>query len=815
MRLTYIFAFMASIVLAIGSAISARPLAGVQGSAKVDFGRDVLPILKASCLQCHGAERKEGGLRLDQKMLAMRGGVSGADIVAGKGAQSKLVQRIVGAGGLPRMPIGFAPLSSRQIAAIRAWIDQGADWPDSASAKHWAYVKPVRPVLPKVKNAGWVRNPIDNFVLARLEKEGLKPSPEASRETLLRRVTLDLTGLPPTIAEIDAFMTDRSPDAYEKVVDRLLASPRFGERWTRPWLDMARYADTNGYEKDGMRSIWPYRDWVIDAFNKDMPYDRFTIEQIAGDLLPNSTREQKIATGFHRNTMQNTEGGVDQEEQRWLTLLDRVNTTCSVWLGSTFQCAQCHNHKFDPFTTQDYYRFLAFFDHSTEPSLTILAPDQETKQKQLQRDLSVQEAKAKSSPDDKAAAAKLAELKKQLGEIRGATTLVLQEKEDKERPSTFFRVKGAFLSKGDKVEADVPKSLTPLAPGEPVNRLGLAHWILSKDNPLTARVAVNRFWAQLFGRGIVETEEDFGTQGRPPSHPELLDWLAVAFRDGWSSGVLEYWSNAGRPNNNPPPLQHSITPWRVKSLLKLIVTSATYRQSSAVTPLLREKDPSNKLLARGPRFRMEAEMIRDNSLASAGLLSGKIGGPSVYPLQPDGIWDVPYSGERWVTSTGEDRWRRSLYTFWRRSAPYPMFTTFDATSREFCTIRRMRTNTPLQALNLLNDPAFIEAARGLARRMLNEAGHDRDVRLAYGFRLCATRRPTPGELIKLSALYERERKRYGADEKSALALLGAVNGKADANSLGAWWTASDLPVAAALTVVANVLLNLDESLTKE
>jgi hypothetical protein len=683
-------------------------------------------------------------------------------------------------GGKPRMPIGFAPLSPQQTELIRAWIDQGADWPEGAGEKHWAYINPVRRALPKVKNAAWVRNPIDNFVLARLEKEGLQPSPQASREILIRRVSLDLIGLPPTVEEVDAFLADKSPDAYNKVVDRLLASPHYGERWARPWLDLARYADTNGYEKDDRRSIWPYRDWVINAFNKDMPYDQFTIEQIAGDLLPNATLDQKVATGFNRNTMLNEEGGVDQAEQRWLTNVDRVGTTASVWLGTTLACAECHNHKYDPFTQKEFYQFLAYYEHCSEPALELITPEQEAKRKALQAEQAELEKSLKEIAADpvktKAANDRLTAVKKEIAAIKGPTTLVFAEKPDAEIPSTNVRVKGAFLNKAELVHAGVPAILNPPRAGNPQNRLGLAQWLVDPNNPLTARVAVNRLWEQYFGHGIVETSEDFGTQGQRPSHLELLDWLSTEF------------------------LRQS---WSMKAIHRLIVTSATYRQSSRVTPALNDRDPLNHLLARGPRFRMEAEMIRDAALESAGMLSHKLGGPSVFPPQPDGVWVIPYNGDTWNVSPGEDKYRRGVYTFWRRTAPYPAFATFDATSREFCTVRRIRTNTPLQALNALNDPAYLEAARGLAARMMKQPAADAASRVTYGFRLCVARRPKPLELNRLTRLYGQQLKRYMADEKAALALTGDKSAQPDTAVKAAW------------TVVGNVLLNMDETLTKE
>lgn len=749
-----------------------------QTRLRVDYLRDVQPIFRAHCYQCHSSSTHQAGLRLDLKKDALKGGISGPAILPGNSAGSLLMARVQGWGGKPRMPLGFAPLTPGQIAALRAWIDAGAPWPEGKARPHWAYIPPRRPPLPAVKHRSWCRNPIDYFVLARLEKEHLLPSPPASRAALLRRVSLDLTGLPPTPAELDSFLADHSPNAYEKAADRLLASPHFGERWARPWLDMARYADTNGYEKDARRSMWPYRDWVIDAFNKDMPFNQFTIEQIAGDLLPGAARSQLVATGFHRNTMINEEGGVDREEQRWLTIVDRVATTAAVWLGTTLQCAQCHDHKYDPFTQRDYYRFFAFFDHTEEPVLELATPQQEAQRAQLKARLEELDklVKAPHTPKNQRdqAARMEADVSAKLAAITAPTTLIMREKQDGKPPSTYMHIKGAYLSRGELVTAGTPEALNPFPPDAPLNRLGLALWLTDPRNPLTARVTVNRLWETLFGRGIVETTEDFGTQGSPPSHPDLLDWLATEFlRRGWS----------------------------VKSMLRLMVTSATYRQSSRATPALLERDPYNRLLARGPRFRMEAEMIRDCALAAAGLLSLKIGGPSVFPLQPEGIWQIPYNADRWVTSEGEDRYRRSLYTFWRRTSPYPQFVTFDAPSREFCTVRRIRTTTPLQALTTLNDPAFIEAARGLAGRMQRTGSLRSGIGL--GFRLCTARWPKPNELASLAKLYEAELQRYRTDLPAACAISGLASASPDAPERAAW------------TVVANVLLNTDEFLTKE
>ena len=1034
------------IVVMLSARVVERP---GQTAAKVDFRREIEPILVQSCQRCHGVKKAAGQLRLDVKAAAFRGGISGVAIIPGKGQESLLIRRILGEGGQARMPMGGDPLLPAQIELLSRWIDDGAVWPDDSDgggtvaaaepARHWAYVAPVQAALPDVRAGSKLRNPIDNFVLARLEKEGLTLSPRAGREALLRRVYLDLIGLPPTLAEMDSFLADDSPDAYEKQVDRLLASRHYGERWARPWLDLARYADSHGYESDGLRVMWKYRDWVIDALNRDLPFDQFTIEQIAGDMLPEPTTEQLIASGFHRNTLLNREGGTDGDEQRYEVIVDRVNTTSTVWLGSTLGCAQCHNHKYDPFTQKDYYRMYAFFENSEyrigtepfqrfvfEPDLELPTPEQEAKRKQLRDELAGIEKVLKSTtpqldqaqvkweaemraepgrwrvldpreyrssggttltkledrsllasgatpelddyvirttiypkanatgPDrvtalriealtDKSlprggpgrdlygnfilttveakvggkplvfadadwdngvnkidkknffnpyepgqvtdrprgwlinamaddvrldrqmvlvleqpllvtkpielevklwfmagglnegmgrvrlsvgnleepmrlvevpAAQKLVMVKattertakereelaeifrkvtpllksqrdraKQIGESLDALgivrAMIMREKSGWDRPSTWLRDRGNFASRAEKVFAGTPASLHAMPESAPSNRLGLARWLVDERNPLVARVAVNRAWEQFFGRGLVETSEDFGSQSAPPSHPELLDWLGVELvKQGW----------------------------KMKSLHRLIVTSATYQQDSVVTPSLQERDPANRLLARGPRFRVEAEMIRDLALTATGLLSRKVGGPSVMPPQPEGIWRNPYSRERWVTASGDERYRRGLYTFLRRTSPYPSMMTFDATSREFCTVRRVRTNTPLQSLTLLNDEMMIEMARALAKRMFLEVegggGAVRD-RLAHGFRLCLTRRPTAAELDRLMTLYEQQLANYQRDPVAAGRLLAGAN--------------RELPAAelAALTLVSNVLLNLDEMVTKQ
>jgi hypothetical protein len=811
----YLFLFLGCGGLA---AMFASAVAADQPDAKnvgeVHFNRDIRPILSNRCFKCHGPDLKKGGLNLQDRTGAVKELKSGrVAVVPGKSAESELVRRITSDDPSERMPPVSEPLSAEQIAKLKSWIDQGAKYEE-----HWAYVKPVRPALPAVRNKNWPKNGIDYFVLARLEQEGLSPSPEAERATLIRRVSLDVTGLPPSVAEVDAFLADQSENAYEKVVDRLLGSVHYGEHQARPWLDMARYADTNGYEKDERRTIWPYRDWLINAFNRDVPFDQFTIEQIAGDLLPNATQEQQIATGFHRNTMVNTEGGTDKEEFRVAAVVDRVNTTMEVWMGTTMGCCQCHNHKYDPFTQKEFYQLFAFFngttDHggSNEPTLAM-PTEQETKRRQkVGRDIAlVQLGWLMANPLARVAQARsdqarLAELKKQSDAIKPASTLVMREL-DKPRP-TFVQIRGNHTKKGDPVSPGVPAKLHPLnrapsrigAPtvreggtglsrsltvGAPMqvgvpmpNRLDLGRWLVDPDNPLVGRVTVNRIWARYFGRGFVETSEDFGVQGDLPTHPQLLDWLAVEF-------VKRKWS--------------------VKAMHKLIVMSATYRQSSRVTPELVQRDPFNHLFAHGPRFRLDAEMVRDNALAISGLLCRKVGGPSVFPYQPEGVWFNPYSTDKWEMSKNGDQHRRGLYTFWRRTAPYAAFMAFDAPSREVCAERRPRTNTPLQALATLNDKAFVECAAALARRMMTEARDGERERAIHGFRMCVARMPTQKELDYLLALFRENLEKYRKDAAAAKAMAtnaGTIPNGMDVAELVAW------------TVVANVLLNLDETITK-
>ena len=1007
---------------------------------RIQFNRDIRPILAENCYACHGpdANKRKADLRMDTKDGLFSAIKDKHPVVPGKTDQSELFRRINADDPDERMPDPKSGkrLSGRQVALLKKWIEQGAPWQG-----HWAFTAPLRPALPQVHDESWPRNAIDRFILARLQEEGLKPSPVADKATLIRRLTLDLTGLPPTPKEVDAFLADDSPDAYEKVVDRLLDNPHFGERMALDWLDASRFADTHGYHIDPGRDMTRWRRWVIDAFNSDKPFDQFTVEQLAGDLLPNPTLDQKIATGFQRNSMINFEGGAIPEEYLTAYLIDRVSTTSTVFLGLTLNCCQCHDHKYDPFTQKDFYQLYAFFNGIPEngldgqkgnavPLLMLPTTEQQKKLdelaasvKQIEEKLSAPMPEADAAqaeweraildpspitwtilnpsriesaggatftklpdgsvlvggpnpstdtytitanldssapltalrlealPDDSLVAGgpgrsdngnlvltdvrvqttpqgaepKPVKLKTatadfsqdqfpiesairgktkggwaiypevgkphaavfefaepinsegapmlsitldfhspfpqhQLGRFRIAVTnsksprgvrdipekfkdiLALaadkrsddqkaelrnyyrstfvpelsklsdelaklqkqQEKLDDRVPTamvmqempkprdSFILIRGQYDRHGEKVTADTPAALPPMPSGSPHNRLGLAQWIVSPQNPLTARVTVNRLWQQFFGIGLVKTAEDFGSQGELPSHPELLDWLAVQFRDG----------------------DEQTPRWDVKAMVRLIVTSATYRQSSVVTPELKTRDPENRLLARGPRFRLPAEFIRDQALAVSGLLNPQIGGQSVSPYQPPGLWEELMSrsdGAKWtaqvyVQSHGPDLYRRSMYTFWKRTSPPPAMMVFDAPDRETCTVRRARTNTPLQALVLWNDPTFVEAARKMAERVMIEGGPSLQERIAFAFRLAMARPPSIREKEVLLKVFDRELHKYQSDPSAAQKLLtvgeSPRNEELDAARLAAW------------TIVSSTILNLDETVTK-
>ncbi len=780
-------------------AIAALPgtKTGFAAQSKLDYQRDVRPIMAANCFACHGQDEKkrQAGLRIDARDAAYGKSDGGhVAIVAGKPMASAVYQRISAAGPLKMPPEKSGKrLTAGEIDVLKRWIAQGADY-----TPHWAFRPIRRPSVPAIQNPkSKIQNPIDNFVLARLLKDGIAPSPEADRYTLVRRVSLDLVGLPPTPQEADAFVNDHSPDAYEKLVDRLLASPHFGEKWARMWMDLSRYADSAGYGSDPLRpNLWPWRNWVINAFNRNPPYDRFVTEQLAGDLLPNPTQDQIIATAFHRNTMTNTEGGTDREEFRTAAVKDRAITTAQVFMGLTMGCAQCHSHKFDPITQKEFYRFMAFFNQTEDndqpderPTMPLYSDAQQRQIAALKTEMATLESSVPSSPEAKAA---LEKKKKELAAIAPVNLPVMKEVAVEKRRQCTTLTLGNFLLKGEPVLPGVPAAFNSLPPGAPASRLGVAEWIVSRDNPLTARVAVNRFWAQLFGNGLVVTEEDFGQQGTLPTHPELLDWLAA-----------EFMTPTQRPNE---PTTQRPAPWDIKRLLKLIVTSATYRQSSKAAASAIEKDPRDRLLSRYPRRRLTAEGVRDQALALSGLLSEKIGGPSVFPPQPAGLWQAAFNGDRtYPTSTGEDRYRRGLYTFWRRTVPPPNMATFDAPSREICTIRRIPTNTPLQALVTLNDPVYLEMAQALARRIAREGGATPELRSAFGLRLALGRPPKPEQIQPLVALYEKELAQYktGIDLAKKLTTdpLGPLPAGMDPAEMAAW------------TVVSNVLLNMDSVLT--
>lgn len=979
-------------------------------SAKVSFNDEIRPLLSNSCYRCHGPdeEDRKAKLRLDTREGAIRDHKGFTAIFPGKIEDSELIYRIVTDDEDEMMPPPGKGkrFTKEQIELFKRWIEEGAEY-----EVHWSYAKPVRAEVPRVDETMMkVCNPIDAFILSRLNKEDLTPSKEADAQTLIRRVALDLTGLPPTKAEVDAFLADEGAKAYENLVNRLLAKPAFGEHWARMWLDLARYADSAGYADDPGRTIWAYRDWVIRALNENMPFDQFTIDQIAGDLVPNPTEDQLIATAFHRNTKTNNEGGTSDEEFRNAAVVDRVNTTMATWMGTTAACAQCHTHKYDPISHAEYFQMFAIFNQSEDADRRNEAPiiqvmgDRNKKQaahfsaeiaklkKEMEpakklglkafaeweanskakvarwkvltpgkmtaasganfkagsdgsilvsgktagaddytiaatsklkkitaikiealaydklgsggpgrngnfvlseielssgktkasfsnasstysqnkfgaasaidgnagsdsgwavggslgkdhyivieldnpldgRDLELKllqrysnhalgrfrilvtdsagpsialsseiiailekspakrsaaekaqlvAAYRKTNPSVLADTKKLADLEKQLASVKPLTSVPIMRDlpKDKHR-KTHIQLRGSYLSLGEEVGPGVPQVFGTLPKGSNPDRLAIAKWLVDRENPLTARVVANRFWENLFGVGIVLTSEEFGSQGERPSHPELLDWLAVEFMDGG---------------------------WDVKNFLRLLVTSSAYRQNSHVSDEMAALDPDNRLVARGPRVRLSAEMIRDQALAVSGLLSSKMYGVPVRPPQPNlGLKAAFGGGIDWSTSSGEDKFRRGLYTSWRRSSPYPSMATFGAPNREVCTVRRGNTNTPLQALVTLNDPVYIEAAQALSRRMAACKGTVADM-IRHGFQLCLSRYPNKVETSRLIALYDSTRNKYAADLKLAQEMA--------TNPIGPVPKDIDVVELATLTVVANILLNLDETLMK-
>ncbi|MBX7167893.1 MAG: PSD1 and planctomycete cytochrome C domain-containing protein [Pirellulales bacterium] len=827
-----------------------RPLAAM--GDELDYAREIQPILLQHCVACHGADEQNGSLRLDTATGLAAGGSSGPAIVAQRPEASRLYLAITHQGdATPMPPEDQPPLAPEEIERIRQWIAAGAVLPEGADAEstaansralHWAF-QPIRPrPLPAVADAAWPRTGIDAFVLARLEQAQIAPSPPADAATLLRRVYLDLVGLPPTADQLEEFLTDTRPDAYERLVERLLASPHYGERWGRHWLDAARYADSDGYNIDAPRSIWKYRDWVIDALNRDLPFDQFIVEQYAGDLLPGANPEQCTATGFHRNTLFNGEGGTDREQFRVEAVVDRVATTGTVLLGLTLGCARCHDHKYDPITQREFYELFAYLNQDDEPllelptaeqagQLAVLRPQVADVRRQLDKLDAEFDARQTAweaaltmedkgrlpqnvrdiiyNPPEKRDEAQrkvVADYYRRMDDAyRGLTdqyaallaqqpavqtTMVLRQRA--EPRVTHVHLRGDFLRPGREVVPGTPEVLPPSHPLDPARptRLDLARWLVAPDNPLTPRVTVNRVWQHYFGTGLVETENDFGTQGTPPSHPELLDWLA------------HQWIEAG---------------WSFKWLHRTIVCSATYRQSSHTRAELAETDPQNRLLARQARIRLDAETIRDCALAASGLLSPKLGGPSVFPHQPDGVMQLTQVSRAWEVSPGEDRYRRTLYTYLWRSTPHPLLKTFDAPDTTTACTRRPRSNTPLQALMLLNDAGMFEAAAALANRLQAAPSGSDEERIQLAFRWALARRPASAESARVVRLLEQERRAAAVD--SALAAV----------EVPAAWTATDSQPAAlglsdaqqqaieraAWTAVARVLLNLEEFITRE
>lgn len=882
--------------------------------SQVDFSEQVKPIINKKCINCHGGVKKQGGFSLlfrEEALAKTKSGKRG--IIPGDAENSEMIRRLTLDDPEERMPYQHPPLTKDEINILTRWIRQGAKW-----GEHWAYVPVKKQTVPgdgfKSNGKEWVRNDVDRFIYDKMKEVDLEPTAQASAEIMVRRVALDLIGMPAPGRLSNAYLASSDEKSYERLVDSLLALPAYGERWASMWLDVARYADTRGYEADQGRTIWQYRDWVIRAFNQDKPYNQFLVEQIAGDLMPGATDEQLIATAFHRNTTANNEGGTDNEEFRVAAVMDRINTTWEGVMGTSFACAQCHSHPYDPFRQEDYYRFMAFFNNSQDedgwedyPLLrhfdSSATKDLEAVSDWLKKNESAQEAadhlrfiktwgnsieannaetpvngavtvinlnlrknattklasvnlsgkdelilKCVAAPGrgklsfrvDSANGPLLAEArfreagkwliepykmkpyegvhniylryenpdlksfdvngvevdwfhfgksfpgknepgysgieKKYWDLVRGnypTTPIMLDYPATMSRTTHVFD-RGNWMVKGKQVSAGVPASLNPMPKGSPNNRLGLAQWLVSTDNPLTARTMVNRVWEQIFGKGLVETLEDMGTQGAVPIHRELLDHLSWKFMHDYN--------------------------WSVKKLVREIVLSATYRQDSKISPKMAEKDPENKYYARSPRVRLSAEQLRDQALAISGLLSEKMYGPSVMPYQPDGIWNNPWSGEYWVNATGEDQYRRALYTYLKRTAPYPSMISFDGTPRTSCTPRRIRTNTPLQALVTLNDSAYFVMARGLASEAKKQATEP-GTQIAYAYHQALYRKPTPAMLQSLEKLYAVSLQKFKADSFGTCEVIGVQDH-------------STTPEMAALVIVCNAIMNLDELVTK-
>lgn len=739
---------------------------------KVSYNFDIRPILSDKCLACHGpdANKREAGLRLDDPesaFHALKDNPSAHAIIAGEPQRSEVFLRIStkDTNKLMPPPSSNLKLSAREIALIEKWIKQGAKY-----EKHWAFVAPQKPAVPEVKNEDWPKNEIDFFVLQKQEQKGFSPNEEADKERLLKRLSLDLVGLPPTLKMMDSFLADKSPNAYEKVVDELLKNPAYGEKMAVYWLDLARYADSHGYQDDGYRTQWPWRDWVIHALNKNMPYDKFVTWQLAGDLLPNQDKsptykEQLLATGFNRNHKITEEGGVIPEEYRISYVTDRNDLFGKAFLGVTLECAHCHDHKYDPFSQKEYYQLFAFFNSVNEVGIESVIGGPETYAKKPLMEISNEDVKNILTFINKPDTNRLI--------VSVMTDLDTMRK-------THILRRGVYDAPGDEVQPNTPSFILPFDKKYPKNRLGLAKWLFDRKNPLTARVFVNQMWQEFFGKGIVKTSGDFGMQGELPSHPELLDWLAVDF------------------------MEHG---WNLKRLVKQFVMSATYRQSAVVTPEKLATDPDNIYLARAPRYHINAEFVRDLVLSSSGLLVPTIGGPSVKPYQPPGLWEGATSGRgllsMYVQDHGASLYRRGMYTLIKRTVPPPSMSIFDASNRDLCEVKRLKTNTPLQALVMLNDPTVLEASRVLAAKLLQENSGVSD-KIQKAFRLVVCRKPTDKEMTILSDFYEKELKKLNKTSAEKLLAVGEYPMPSQIDKVQ----------LAALMKVVNTIYNLEESITK-
>ena len=744
------------------------------GSKLVDFNFDIKPILSDRCFKCHGPDPKnrKADLRLDiesEAYAVLKKNPGFHAIVPGKPGESELVKRIFSEDPTFMMPPPDSNLSltEEEKDLLKKWIAQGGKY-----KKHWAFLLPEKNPLPEVDKKEWVRNEVDNFVLAKMEEKGFGPSPEADKERLLRRVYFDLTGLPPTVEAMDKFLADNSPQAYEKVVDNLLASPAYGERWAGYWLDIARYGDTHGYQDDLPRLMWPWRDWVIKAFNENMPYDKFVTWQLAGDLLPNPTKEQLLASAFNRNHKISQEGGIIDEEYRVEYVADRANTFGKAFLSMSMECSRCHDHKYDPITQKDYFSLYAFFNSVKETgfvqNLQTPIPWMPITKSDLEGSLKFLNAANLLKTD-----------KDTLRQMIMTDTPGIRK--------SYVLNRGAYDAHGEEVIPNTPPSILAFKTSLPQNRLGLSEWLFDAKNPVTSRVLVNRLWQEIFGRGIVFTSEDFGNQGSIPTHPELLDWLSVEFRDKG---------------------------WDIKYILKKLVTSAAYRQSSNTSAIAREKDPENIYLSRTSRYRMTSEMIRDNALATAGLLNTEIGGPSVKPYQPEGLWDEVSVGDKsgyrgetsYIIDTGNLVYRRSLYTYWRKTVPPPTMITFDNPMKEICEVRRTRTSTPLQALILLNDPQIMEASKVMAYSILRKGMQTPEQGIADAFRKITCRKAKDNEIALLKEFYDSELDKYKKDKTGAKKMLMVGHYPAD-TKLGP-------AESAALMLTIQTIYNLDETISK-